>query len=365
MINMDLMYSLDEIGLIPVITSDISHRSDINPYRTEIITNGIVTHPVDKLPIFVSPMTSLINDDNFKLFNSSKVIPIYPRTNKLDESLTLTNDWISMSLQQFKAWFNGCKVSDTHHFKVLIDIANGHMKEVYDCVKDAKQEYGDNLTVMVGNIANPKTYLECCKAGVDYVRVGIGGGNVCTTGVQTGIHASMVWLLTEINKLKEELCIINGYNCKMSFSDYCNENNWTFTKIIADGGIDTIDKAIKCLALGADYIMMGKLFAQCEEACGERREVPDDGYHIWKFERRYYGMASIQGQKDISGGVKKNPEGIETWVPIKYTLEQFISKFEAALLSCMSYCGASNLDEFIGKVKWLPMTFKEFKSYYK
>ena len=76
-------------------------------------------------------------------------------------------------------------------------------------------------------------------------------------------------------------------------------------------------------------------------------------------------MASIQGQKDISGGVNKNPEGIETWVPIKYTLEQFISKFEAALLSCMSYCGASNLNEFIGKVEWIPMTSEEFKSYYK
>ena len=76
-------------------------------------------------------------------------------------------------------------------------------------------------------------------------------------------------------------------------------------------------------------------------------------------------MASIQGQKDISGGVKKNTEGIETWVPIKYTLEQFAAQFEAALVSCMSYCGASNLDDFIGKVEWIPMTSEEFKSYYK
>ena len=84
MINMDLMYSLDEIGLIPTITSNISHRSDVNPYRTEIITNGIVTHPIDKLPIFVAPMTSIINDDNFNTFSSSKVIPIHRRTERVD-----------------------------------------------------------------------------------------------------------------------------------------------------------------------------------------------------------------------------------------------------------------------------------------
>lgn len=362
MINMDLMYSLDEIGLIPAITSDISHRSDINPYRTEIITNGIVTQPIDKLPIFVAPMTSIINDDNFNTFNSSKVIPIHPRTERVDKYIIPSNNWVAMSLSQFKHWFNDCKAPDNQHYKVLIDVANGHMQEIYDCVRDAKQEYGNNLTVMIGNIANPNTYYECCRAGVDYVRVGIGGGSACTTGVQTGIHASMVWLLSIIASERKD--VHSDLEFHKNHPDY-NTSFLTETKVIADGGINTIDRAIKCLALGADYIMMGKLFAQCEEACGERREVPDDGYHIWKFERKYYGMASIQGQKDISGGVNKNPEGIETWVPIKYTLKQFATQFEAALVSCMSYCGASNLNEFIGKVEWIPMTSKEFKSYYK
>lgn len=350
---MDVMYSLDEIGLLPAIISSISHRSEVNPCRTEVVTTGIVTQPMDKLPIFVAPMTSIINDDNFETFNRSKVIPIHPRIESLDKYMIPNNDWISMSLCQFKAWFNSCKAPEDHHFKVLIDVANGHMQEIYDCVRDAKMEYGRNLTVMVGNIANPDTYYECCKAGVDYVRVGIGGGSACTTGVQTGIHASLAWLLSEIAPKRK-----NVYSC-LEYKKLHPEYDTPFlttTKVIADGGINTIDKAIKCLALGADYVMIGKLFAQCEEACGEV-----DAFH----NRKYYGMASEQGQKDISGGVKKNPEGIETWVPIKYTLEQFIAKFEAALVSCMSYCGASKLDEFIGKVRYIPMTLEEFKSYYK
>ena len=78
------MYSLNEIGLIPAVISNISHRSEIEPCRIEVITDGIVTQPIDKLPIFVSPMTSIINDENFHIFNRSKVIPIHPRTERVD-----------------------------------------------------------------------------------------------------------------------------------------------------------------------------------------------------------------------------------------------------------------------------------------
>ena len=372
-------YSLNEIGLIPSVLSDIEHRSEINPY-----ING-------KLPIFVAPMTCILNVENFDTFYKSKVIPILPRNIKTDD--VPFDAWTAYSLDEFKDTFcNKAHYNKDWTGKILIDVANGHMKRMYEYVKEAKSIWGNQLTVMIGNIANPEIYLECCKAGVDYVRVGIGGGNACTTGVQTGIHASMVWLLTEINTIKNSLWLTNPEEKSLideSFNDWVKRNNYTETKIIADGGIDTIDKAIKCLALGADYVMMGKLFAQCEEACGETRDIeefdhidysPDDIISSFisgeekckivykptgKKERKYYGMASEQGQKDISGGVKKNPEGIETWVSVKYTLEEFLSKFEAALKSCMSYCGAHNLEEFIGKVHWEPMSEAEFKSYYK
>ena len=80
---------------------------------------------------------------------------------------------------------------------------------------------------------------------------------MCTTGVKTGIHASMEWLLRHLS------------NCKSMIKDSPKPKK--APKIIADGGISTIDRAIKCLALGADYVMMGKMFAQCTEACGISR----------------------------------------------------------------------------------------------
>lgn len=369
-----MMYALDNIGLIPAVLSDIEHRSDVNPYYPTICKEGIVRDTFGKLPIFVSPMTCIVNDENFNIFNK-RVTAIYPREQLL--GVNFENEWQAYSLEQFAELFvfkgeNSAPNNDPNgglaHYKALIDVANGHMKKIYDYVKQAKQVWGDQLTVMIGNIANPDAYVECCKSGVDYVRIGIGGGNACTTGVQTGIHASMVWILERLRSIKKQMSDVESSNSKGSYQKELIKKwgaNGFRTKIIADGGIDTIDKAIKCLALGADYVMMGKLFAQTEEACGKTTTIdygPNKGDRL----RQYYGMASVAGKKALTGKESiRNIEGIETWIPIKYSLNAFLDKFEDALRSCMSYCGAHNLDEFIGKVQWELMTETEFKSFYK
>lgn len=332
------MYSFNEIGLIPAVLSSISSRSQVNPFIEEGIHQG-------KLPIFVSPMTSIIDDTSFKEFDKSKVIPIHSRC---FPSITPDSEWRAYSLSTFKRYFI---TSDTriepqsYPFKVLIDVANGHMDYIYELVSKAKEYYKSNLIVMIGNIANPETYQKCIEVGVDYVRVGIGGGSICSTSVLTGIHASLPWLITEISKIKKTYKQQFGVD--------------TFPKIVADGGIDTVDKAIKALALGADYVMMGKTFAKCEEACGDTIYLADGK---WRY---YYGMASTRGQQDISGGVTKASEGIITTVKVEYTLEEYLNKFEAALRSCMSYTNSTTLDDFIGKVRYEIMSPSEFNSYYK
>lgn len=358
------MYSLDEVGLIPSATSSIEHRADINPFYG------------DKLPIFVAPMTCLLNLENWRTFYESKVIPIWPirDANNKERELPAENlvGWVAVTIEEFKWTFNACRAYEAvpkGYFKVLIDCANGNMEELFSIVKDAKQEYGDKLVVMIGNIANPETYLECCRAGVDYVRVGIGGGSGCTTSVQTGIHASLPWILKGIKKIKRDYYYIpvNGHPSLACFENYLKHHNWTMTKIVADGGITNPSRAIKCLALGADYVMMGSAFAACEEGgfderhsyfCNENGTVPIK-------EHLYYGQSSEQGQLDRFGKVKANPEGTDLWVPVTTTLKKFTDKFEAALRSAMSYCGAKTLKDFIGKVAYEYMSPDEFKAYNK
>ena len=343
------MYGLDEVGLIPAIISDIKHRGDVNPFYG------------DKLPIFVAPMTCILGPENWKTFNDSSVIPIYPV--RYDEARNVENfeenDWSALTLDEFKHYFNACNALEKRKYHILIDVANGHMQELYTCVRDAKQEYGDNLIVMIGNIANPEAYLECCKARVDYVRVGIGGGSGCTTSVQTGIHASMPYILEGIDNIKRH---IRNHELSASFGGKHNNReiaaiNGFRTKVVADGGITTISRAIKALAMGADYVMMGRAFAECKEACGV---TLDDGYR-----RMYYGQSSKEGQMDRFGKVKANPEGTAIWVDVTTNLEEFTTKFAAALRSAMSYCGAHNLEEFIGKVKYEYMSPVEFQAYNK
>lgn len=355
-----MMYSLDEIGILPSSkATDISSRSECSPLGD-----------LGTLPIFVSPMTSVVDESNYQLFTDANVIPIIPRrVDNLSFRLNACNHvWCAFSLKEFETFFCEGESSDECPL-VLIDMANGHMKKVYDLVKKAKEKWG-TIIIMVGNIAHPDLYWECYDAGVDYVRVGIGTGSVCTTGVKTGVHASMEWLLQQL--VKRKLMIKYSPNPKKA------------PKIIADGGISTIDRAIKCLALGADYVMMGKMFAQCVEACGQTRikgldENPELLRYIlaqtqatreriinhggYSKERLYYGMASERGQKDISD-TKKAEEGIEIWVPVENTLESLLSQFDSALRSAMSYTGCRTLEEF-KEVKWEYMSPSERNAYYK
>lgn len=337
LLNIDMQYSLNEICLLPSATpTDITSRKQVNPFDE----NG-------NLPIFVAPMTSVLNENNYKIFADKGVIPILPRN--CTETRDIAEVWHSYSLQEFESIIDSSK--DYNGYHILIDVANGHMRKIYDLVKKAKEKW-PNIVIMIGNIANPAIYYNCCDAGVDYVRVGIGGGSVCSTSVQCGIHASHQYMIENIKKLS------------------CYYNNPNRTKIIADGGINTLDKAIKALAIGYDYVMMGKCFAECEEACGETKSeyislpsVYDQEKREIKY-RKYYGMASEQGQIDISGGCTKNPEGLETWIPITTTLDAFVIRFEAALRSTMSYTGATTLEKFHDS-EYDIQSIEEFKSYYK
>ena len=145
---------------------------------------------------------------------------------------------------------------------------------------------------------------------------------------------------------------------------------------------------MKCLALGYDYVMLGKLFSQTYEACGEIRThiVVGDNNDIYAdnnilsvdktavnfygnfkkvfLERKYYGMSSELGQIDISGGANKNPEGISTWVQIKWPLNELKDIIESSLRSAMSYTNSTNLQTFKDS-EFKQMSPREFELYYK
>ena len=360
-----MLYSLQDVTLIPAAVSEISSRSQCNPHADDF----------GMLPLFVAPMSSVINDKNWKTFHNHKINTIIPRNIDLETRLKLSHNqltFVAFSLDEFETHF--C-VKISYKANVLIDVANGHMKKLIDLCKKAKEINGDNVIIMAGNVANPETYFEYAKAGIDYIRMSIGSGSQCTTA-NTGIFYPMASLLIETNRRKESV---------KAWSNHPNCPYKSVPKIVADGGFSTFGDIIKALALGADYVMCGKIFAKSVESCGEIKtqikplnyDILKDGpFNEWirtqdisriKFlecYREYYGMSTKRAQIEFGKEGTKTEEGIQSYIKIEYYLSDWVHRFIDYLCSAMSYTNSFNLSDFIGRVEYQilsPTAIRTFK----
>lgn len=311
----NILYGLNDICIIPKKVTHIDSRSVCNVYHD------------DMLPLFTAPMSSVIDENNYWEFTSNRVNTIIPLTVDLETRIKLsTITFVSMDLKEFENFIKKQKLMVSKVYYICVDIANGHMSKMLKLCKEAKEKFGGFIRIITGNIAHPDTYFEYAKAGIDGVRCSVGSGSACLTAVQTGIFFPMGSLIASCNNNKLDVIksIQSGDNKYKSIPF-----------IIADGGFNTYDKIIKALALGADYVMIGKLFAQCAEACSAK-----DG------QVEYYGMSTKRVQKMRNKAVLKTSEGIEFKVNTEYTLPQWIENFTDYLRSAMSYTDSLTLEEF-------------------
>ena len=376
-------YSYNDLTIIPEVISDVESRSQCNPF----IENN-------KLPIFASPMASVVDDANYKVFENNYITPIIPRNIDIKTRILKMNEqkWVALSLREFENLFitnYKDRIEEIgHHYYICVDIANGHMKSLYEKCKTAKElanQYNYKLTIMTGNIANPETYEWIIKFNynskiIDYIRVGIGGGSGCITTSNVSIHYPQASLINECYKIKKH------------WKNYTSRD--IVPEIVADGGIRNYDHVIKALALGADYVMIGSLFAQCIESAGIKYGNPNDSsmifnygayvsdslyidnngnwmgrikqlrgeHYIGELNVKFFGMASADGQKSISGEKTKTSEGITKYLPVKYTLKGWTENMISYLRSAMSYTDCKTLDEFIGKPKLIPNSISEIQA---
>lgn len=155
---MNEKFDFNDILIVPATMSSISSRKDINPYY-----NGF-------LPLITAPMDTVICPSNEKVFYNNKINVCLPRGEKTSLG------FISYSLTDIFSLYLSDELDANGYY--LIDIANGHMESLLETVKLIKKRY-PNLTLMVGNVANPNTYAELSDAGADFIRVGIGNGGGC------------------------------------------------------------------------------------------------------------------------------------------------------------------------------------------
>lgn len=325
-----MKFDWNDISIVPETLSSISSRKEVDPTYS------------GKLPIFTAPMDKVIDETNVNQFVENNINVCLPRHVKY-EVVKNEDYFYSYGLDEIIEILD--KKSQLPK-RILIDVANGHMQKLYDTAKKIKQTYGDKIELMIGNIANPDTYKKYCEIGVDYIRVGIGGGSACTTSANVSIHYPMASLISE---------------CAYFKSIYDKP-----TKIVADGGFRNFSDIIKALALGADYVMLGGIFNKCLDSCGETfmkdsqsqyyqvdflkaMNAFDAGVDVYKY---YRGMSTKEVQKSWNRSELKTGEGITKYNKVEYTLEGWCENFTDYLKSAMSYCDSRNLKEFIGEVRY-------------
>ena len=307
-----LSLTYDDISLIPHEISEIKSRTEVNT-DTKFLGREM------KVPVLSSPMDTVTGIEMAKTLKEMGCIGIL---NRFDSSLEtfLNYDKTQNSIDAVSI---GLTTSDEIISKlaelnviICIDTANASNKEVLNKCEDVKKKH--NLKVIVGNIAHGATLKDLVNAGADAVRIGIGGGSVCTTSVQTGIGIGQVSSL------------LNVY--------YAREKENLKIELIADGGIKSPGDVAKALALGADVVMLGRMLAGTKETPGEVIKYDDQ---LWK---KYRGSASF--------GVKMKGEfieGEETMVPYKGTVKNVVNAISDGLKSALSYMNCKNLVELKGK----------------
>lgn len=304
--NHDLSLTYDDISLVPYEVSRIKSRKEANTNSTFLDKEVLV-------PIISSPMDSVTGITMAETLDDLGCIGIINRfDSSLDQVYSKTEHKISAVSISLNHDEDQIKKIAERGYIICIDTANANNKTVLKKCEDIKSKY--NVKVIVGNVASGNSLHELVNAGADAVRIGIGGGSVCTTSIQTGIGIGQASSLLDLYFAREEK--------KINIA------------LIADGGIKSPGDVAKALALGADSVMLGRMLAGTKEAPGEVIKYNDQ---LWK---KYRGSASF--------GVKmKNEfiEGEETMIPYKGPVKSVVDSISDGLRSSMSYMNCLNLEE--------------------
>lgn len=217
---------------------------------------------------------------------------------------------------------------------LCIDSSDGYSEWQYDTLRWIREKYGDKVLVGAGNVVDEEGFRYLAKAGADFIKVGIGGGSICITREQKGIGRGQATAIIDVAQARDKYF----------------EETGIYVPICSDGGLVHDYHMTLAIAMGADFLMMGRYFARFDESPTRKLKI---GNNIVK---EYWGEGSNRAQnwqRYDSGGSEalKFEEGVDSYVPyagkLKDNLAQTLGKMKATMCSC----GAITLPELQQKAK--------------
>ena len=325
------MYIKDSITFDDVLLkprySSIHSRSEINLGSALSKKHGL------RLPIISSPMDTISESPMAHAMDLGGGMSIIHRYNSIDEqckhieclaadtmvgaAIGMTGDYIDRSVA---LWDAGCRI-------LCIDVAHGHHEMMRHSLETLRNTYGTEVTIIAGNVATKEGFDALSDWGADAVRVGIGGGSICSTRIKTG----------------------HGIPTLQSIMD-CSRSDRS-AALIADGGIRTSGDIVKALAAGADFVMIGSLLAGTNESPGRTYFDVETGTK----RKVYRGMASKEAQIDWRGHTA-SVEGVTSSVPLKGPVSEVLKDLERGVRSGLSYSGARNIRELQSYATFIKQT---------
>ena len=217
---------------------------------------------------------------------------------------------------------------------LCLDSSDGFSEWQAETIKYVKDNFGDSTKIGAGNVVDKEGFLYLVKAGADFVKVGIGGGSICITREVKGIGRGQATALIEVAQARKEYF----------------EETGVYVPICSDGGIVYDYHMVLALAMGADFLMMGRYFARFDESPTKRLKIGNS------YVKEYWGEGSNRARNwqryDMGGNeTLKFEEGVDSYVPYAGKLKDNLDVTLEKIKSTMCSCGVISIPQLQEKAK--------------
>ena len=217
---------------------------------------------------------------------------------------------------------------------LVIDSSEGYTEWQKRVIEWVREEYGDTVKIGAGNVVDAEGFNFLADAGADFIKIGIGGGSICITRETKGIGRGQATAVIDVAKARDEYFKKTG----------------VYIPICSDGGIVFDHHITLALAMGADFVMLGRYFSRFDESPSNKLFL--NGTYV----KEYWGEGSNRARNwqryDLGGDSKLSfEEGVDSYVPYAGPLSDGVRQSLAKVRSTMCNCGALTIEELQQKAK--------------